>query len=102
MAKTIFKVLLKFIKSVADLILSPINALVVNLLPDLSTLISTFNSGIQQYVAPNLSFFTHMLPPMTKNILLIYLTFLITYYTITITAHAILKIINIIKAIKIW
>lgn len=102
MAKAIFSVLLKFIKSVADIILAPINLLVVNLLPDLSSLISTFNSAVNQVVGTNLAFFAHLLPPITKNLILIYLGFLITYYTITLSAHAILKVINIIKAIKIW
>lgn len=102
MAKAIFSVLLKFIKSIADIILSPINALVVNFLPDLSSLISTFNSAVERFIGTNLAFFANLLPPFTKNLILIYLGFLITYYTIVLTAHAILKVINIIKAIKIW
>lgn len=102
MAKAIFSVLLKFIKSIADLILAPINFLVVNLLPDLSSLISTFNSAVERFLGTNLAFFAHMLPPITKSLILLYLGFLITYYTIVLSAHAILKVINIIKAIKIW
>lgn len=102
MAKAIFKVLLKFIKSIADTILLPINLLVANLLPDLSNLISTFNTAVTRFIGTNLAFFAHLLPPITKNLILVYLGFLITFYTITVTAHAILKVINIIKAIKIW
>ena len=81
MGKAIFKVLLKFIKSVADLILTPINLLVVNLLPDLSSMVSSFNSAVTQYIAPNLAFFAHLLPPTTKSLILLYLGFLLTYYT---------------------
>lgn len=102
MGKAIFKVLLKFIKGVADLILQPINLLVVNLVPDLSNLISTFNSAVNQIIGGNLAFFAHLLPPTTRGLIAFYLGFLITYYTIVISAHAILKVINIIKAIKIW
>lgn len=102
MAKAIFSVLLKFIKGVADVILQPINLLVVNLLPDLSNMISVFNNAVNQYIGVNLAFFAHLLPPITKSLILVYLGFLITYYTIVLTAHGILKIIHIIKAIKIW
>lgn len=102
MGKALFKVLLKLIKSIADIILAPINLLVVNLLPDLSSMISTFNSAVSRFLGTNLAFFAHLLPPYTKTLILIYLGFLITYYTIVVTAHAILKVINIIKAIKIW
>lgn len=102
MAKAIFSVLLKFIKSIADVILAPINLLVVNLLPDLTTMISTFNTAVTRFIGGNLAFFAHLLPPIAKSIILVYLAFLVTFYTITLTAHGILKVINIIKAIKIW
>lgn len=102
MAKAIFKVLLKFIKSVVDVILSPINLLVANLLPDLSQMISTFNNGVSRVIGSGLGYFANFLPPYTRTLILVYLGFLITYYTITISVHAILKIINIIKEVKIW
>lgn len=101
-AKAIFTVLLKFIKSVADFVLTPINLLVVNLLPDLSNLISSFNAGVTQLIGPNLAFFAHLLPPNTRALILFYLGFLVAYYTTTIAAHAVFKVIKIIKAIKVW
>ena len=102
MAKAIFSVLLKFIKSIADIVLYPINLLVAGLLPDFTNMISTFNNAVQGILGTNLAFFAHLLPPTTKSLVLTYLGFLITYYTIVISAHAVLKIINIIKAIKVW
>lgn len=102
MAKAIFSVLLKFIKSVADIILTPINLLVANLLPDLTSLINSFNAGVTQVLGPNLAFFAHLLPPNTRALILFYLGFLTAYYTTTIAAHAVFKVIKIIKAIKIW
>lgn len=102
MGKAIFKVLLKFIKGTADVILTPINLLVVNLIPDLSNVINIFNTAVNRYIGTNLGYFAHMLPPTAKMLILVYLGFLITYYTVTLTAHAILKVLNIIKAIKVW
>ena len=102
MAKAIFTVLLKFIKSIVNIFLSPINALVVTLFPDLSHLISSFNSFVNQLIGTNLAFFAHLLPSNTRTLILFYLGLLISYYTISITAHGILKIITIIKRVKIW
>lgn len=102
MAKAIFSVLLKFIKSVTDIILAPINLLIVGLIPDLNTVISTFNNAVERVLGTNLAFFAHLLPPTTRTMILFYLGFLVTYYSIVIGVHAILKVINIIRRIKIW
>ena len=37
-----------------------------------------------------------------RQIILLWLTILIAYYTISFTAHIILKIIDIIKRVKVW
>ena len=102
MAKAIFKVFLKFIKSIVDIFLTPINLLVVNLFPDLSSLINTFNSTVSNVIGSTLGWFAHLLPPTTKSIVLLYLAILVAYYTITITVHGIIKVIHIIKQLKIW
>ena len=102
MAKAIFSVFLKFIKSIVNIVLAPINLLVVTLFPDFGTLISTFNNAISSIIGGNLGFFAHLLPPNTRVMILLYLGILITYYTITISVHAVLKIINIIRRVKIW
>lgn len=102
MGKAIFKVLLKFIKSVANAILLPVNALVVNLVPDVAEKISTFNNTISTIFGSSMGYISNFIPPYTKTLIIFYLGFLITYYTIVISVHAILKVIEIIKAIKVW
>lgn len=102
MAKAIFNVLFKVIKSVMNILLLPINALVANLFPDFSNLISTFNQGVQTYIGGGLGYFSSILPPNTKNLVLLYLTFLVSYYTIVYSAHAIIKIFHIIQRVKFW
>ena len=102
MAKAIFNVLFGIIKTILNLLLAPINLLVVNLFPDFSNLISNFNNTVSTYIGSGIGYFSSLLPPTTKSILLIYLTFLISYYTITYSAHAIIKIFKIIQRIKFW
>ena len=102
MAKAIFNVLFSVIKTVLNILLAPINLLVVNLFPDFSSLISNFNSFVSTYIGSGIGYFSSILPPISKNIILLYLTFLISYYTITYSAHAIIKIFKIIQRIKFW
>lgn len=102
MAKAIFNVLFKVIKSILNIGLAPINLLVVNLFPDFSNLISNFNNFVSTYIGSGIGYFSSVLPPISKNIILLYLTFLISYYTITYSAHAIIKIFKIIQRIKFW
>lgn len=102
MAKAIFTVFLKFIKSIVDIFLFPINALVVNFFPDLSILISSFNNAVTSILGNGLGFFSHLLPPVTRGLIVFYLTLLIGYYTISISVHLVLKVIFIIKKVKIW
>lgn len=101
MAKAIFTVLFKVIVAITNIFLRPINLLLVNFVPDLSNLISKFNSLVLN-VGSKLAYFSSMLPPTTKTCITIYLGFLIVFYTASITAHGIIKVIEIIKAIKIW
>lgn len=102
MAKALFNVLFKIIQSALQIGLAPINLLVVNLFPDFSTLISTFNNNVNTYIGTKIGFFSILIPPFTKSLIILYLTFLISYYTISFSAHIIIKIFKIIQRIKFW
>lgn len=102
MAKAIFKVLFKVITAVLNVILSPINLLVANLFPSFSTMISNFNSLVSTYVGSGLAWFSNIIPPMTLSLIVLYLTILISFYTISFTVHGIVKIFHIIQKIKFW
>lgn len=102
MAKAIFNVFFKIIQAFLNIVLLPVNALIVNLFPDFSSMISSFNNGVSTYIGSGLGFFSSLLPPTTRTLILLYLTFLVSYYTITYSVHAIIKIFDIIKRIKFW
>lgn len=100
--KFFFDTLLNFLVTVANIFLAPINTIVVNYFPDVSSLITTFTNAVNNYLGNGLSYFFSILPPGTRTLLGLYVTILIAFYTISFLVHAIIKIIEIIKAVKIW
>lgn len=102
MAKIIFSVFFGIIKSVVGIMLTPINAIITGLFPGLGLIISTFNNSLVVVVGGTMSWFAYLLPPTTKQLILLWLSILVGYYTIVYSIHAILKIFSIIKTIKFW
>lgn len=102
MFQLLFKIFFSVITNVANIVLLPINALIHNMFPDFSSYIQQFTDGVSTIFGGALGYFSNLLPPITKNIVLLYLSILLVYYTVSISVHAILKVIHIIKAIKIW
>lgn len=102
MAKIIFNVFFGIIKTIINIVLAPVNAIIANLFPGLGSIITAFNSSLTLSIGSGIAWFTHLLPPMTKSLILLYLSILIGYYTILYSVHAILKIFEIIKKIKFW
>lgn len=102
MAKAIFNVLFKMITVIVNVVLSPINSLVNGFVPDLSNALTSFNETLNLLGGNAFDYIIHLIPPTTLSVIKIYLTFLVSYYTISITLHGILKVWTIIKNIKIW
>ena len=105
MAKAIFKALLTFIANIVSVFLLPVNLLIDNAFPDFSTQITTFTTYLGRIVgrcADALNYFLYILPTSWVALIMIYLEVLIAIYTITISIHLILKVIDIIKRIKVW
>lgn len=102
MARAIFKVFFSIIVAITGAIVAPINALVVNLFPDLSNIINVINNILNNYVANGIAWFFNIIPSTARTLILLYLTILFGYYTISITIHGIIKAYEIIKKIKFW
>lgn len=102
MFKALFNVLFGVIVGIVNIILTPINLLVSGLIPDVSQMIATFNAGVTMFFNSSLNYFFSILPPNCRTFIIIYLLFLISYYTISFSVHAIVKVYKIIKAVKIW
>ena len=102
MAKAFFNVLFQIITSVLNIVLLPINAVISNLFPDVSSLITQFNNLIDNVFGSGMVYFASILPPITKSIILFYLGVLVSYYTISISVHAFVKLFIVIRKIKFW
>lgn len=102
MIKALLNGLLSIITSLLNIFLLPINALIENVFPDMANSISTFNSFINTYVGGTLSYFFSILPPTFRGLLVLWFTFVISYYSVYYTYTGIIKIWSIIQKIKFW
>lgn len=102
MIKAIINGIMSLVTSIINVVLLPINALIGNIFPDFSSAISQFNSFVQTYVGGSISYFASILPPITRNIIGIWLTFLVVYYGVVWSYTLVVKIYNVIQKIKFW
>lgn len=102
MIKAIINGILNICMKVIDIVLTPINVLFDNLFPNVSDMISTFNTFVTTYVGGSLSYFFSILPPIFRGLLITFITFVIAYYGIYYTYIGIKKIFDIIQKIKLW
>ncbi len=102
MINAIFSGLFKLLNSIIDLVLTPLNLLVSNIFPDFSQMVGSFTTAVDTYMGNGLAYFFSMLPGVTRYVVLLYLTLLIGYYTISVNAFAITKIWSLIQKIKVW
>lgn len=102
MVKALLNGILNVITSLLNIFLLPINALIENLFPDMSSAIDTFNNFISKYVGGTLSYFFSILPPIFRGLLVIWFTFVVAYYSVYYTYLGVIKIWNVIQKIKFW
>lgn len=69
---------------------------------DLTTVVSNVNNFIQNIATMPLKWFINLLPSMTKTALIIYLSFLASYYVFAFAYRALRVAINLFHKIKFW
>ena len=102
MINAIFTGLFKLLNSLIDLVLTPLNILVSNIFPDFSQMIGSFATAVDTYFGNGLAYFFSMLPGVTRYVVLLYLSMLVGYYSVSINAFAVTKIWALIQKIKVW
>lgn len=102
MINLILNGLLKFIVNVANVGLAPINSIMVNIFPDLTTYMNDFSSVLNNYIAPIVGWFIALIPPHTKALIGVYLATIASLYVLSLAVQTTLKIFKLIQNIKIW
>lgn len=102
MIKFLLNGFLKIISTLVGFLLTPLNSLISNLFPNMATSIATFNNFVDNYFGNNLTYFFSMFPPIFKSLLVLFITFAISYYAVHYTYIAIVKIFAIIQKVKFW
>lgn len=102
MIKAIINGLMKLVTSILNIVLLPINTLIENIFPNMSSAINTFTNFVSTYIGGSIAYFSSLLPPISRSIIVLWLTFLITYYGVVWTYTGIMKIWNVIQKIKFW
>lgn len=102
MIKAILNGIMKLVTNIINIVLLPVNALISNIFPNFSSSINQFNSFVSNYVGGTISYFSSLLPPITRNVIAIWLSFLIVYYGVAWSYTLIVKIYNVIQKIKFW
>lgn len=102
MIKALINGFLNICTSVINIVLTPVNLLISNLFPDMSTAITKFNQFVGMFTGNLLGYIFHFLPTGFKTLLVTYLTFIIAYYGIIYTYKGVVKLFQIIQKIKFW
>lgn len=102
MIKALLNGIMKIVTSVLDIVLLPVNSLIQNIFPDFSSYIGTFTAFVDRYIGGMLGYFISIIPPISRGIIIMWFTFLITYYGVVWSYSLIVKIWNVIQKIKFW
>lgn len=101
MFKAIFSGIINLLATVIQIIVWPINQIIVNLLPDLSDQISQVSSGINT-LFNGIGWSLGLLPPGVLAVLTFILTVEIAKHTIYLSTHTLIKVWNVLQKIKFW
>lgn len=102
MMNVILKAIMNFFEQLLGLFLGPIDAAVCKFFPDLSTYIQGFEIFITRTFGENLYWFMSLLPPNFKNLLGVYLTFMIALQGFIWVYYALVHILDVLKKLKFW
>lgn len=94
--------IISLLTTAINFFLFPINALIDFFIPDLSTLIVNFKNTYSYIFTDLITYIYSYIPPMSKNVILTYLTVMISFYTIYFTYKGIILIPKLIQKIKFW
>lgn len=98
----LINLILKILGVLINIILLPIDALISTIFPDFSTLITNFNNNLNVLFGNSISYIMYHIPPLTKYVILFYITLLIGYYSVKYVYRGMILLPKIINKIKFW
>lgn len=101
MFKALFNIILNMIASVIQIIVWPINQIIVNTMPDVSDKILLVTNTLNT-VFDAITWGLGLLPPFVIETLLFILTIEIAKHTIFLSTHVLIKVWNVFQKIKFW
>ena len=101
MFKVFFNVIINMLATVIQIICWPINAIITNTMPDLSTQISNVSNTIGS-VFNSLNWAIGLVPPVIIETLLFIITIEVAKHTIFLSTHTLVKVWNVLQKIKFW
>lgn len=101
MFKALFNIILNMIASVIQIIVWPINQIIVNTMPDVSDKILVVTNTLNS-VFDAITWGLGLLPPFVIETLLFIVTIEIAKHTIFLSTHVLIKVWNVFQKIKFW
>lgn len=101
MFKALFNIIINMIASVIQIIVWPINQIIVNVMPDVSDKILVVTNTLNT-VFDAITWGLGLLPPFLVETLLFIVTIEIAKHTIFMSTHMLIKVWNVFQKIKFW
>lgn len=101
MFKALFNIIINMIASVIQIIVWPINQIIVNVMPDVSDKILVVTNTLNT-VFEAITWGLGLLPPFLVETLLFIVTIEIAKHTIFMSTHMLIKVWNVFQKIKFW
>lgn len=101
MFKALFNIIINLLATVIQIAVLPINTIITNTMPDLSSKISEVISTINS-VFTSISWALSLVPPQIISTLLFILTIEIAKHTIYVSTHTLIKVWNLFQKLKFW
>lgn len=101
MFKALFNLIINLLASVIQIVVWPINQLIIATMPDLSAKIADVTTTLNS-IFNSITWGLGLLPPIVIETLLFITTIEIAKHTIYISTHTLIKVWNILQKIKFW
>lgn len=101
MVAIFFNVILNFLASLIQIVMWPINQLIIAIMPDISSQITSSINGITSAFS-SITWALGLIPLPVKTTLLFILGIEVAKHTIFISTHVLVKVFNLLQKLKFW